>query len=66
MGRSNSSKAWTKEEMTAYLDWNNMEDKRVEARIAAQGHLNSQRRGMAYIWEDIEADLAEQEALRGK
>ena len=64
MGRSNGSKPWTKEQMRAYIDWNRAEDERVEARICAQGQLNSQRRGVAYIWEDIEADAAEQEALR--
>lgn len=35
MGRLNSSKAWTKKEMTAYLDWSRMEDEPVEARITA-------------------------------
>lgn len=68
MGCVNGSKAWTKEEMTAYLDWSYMEDERerAEARITTQGDLNSQRRGTAQIWDDIEADTAEQEAIYGK
>ena len=66
MGRSNGSKAWTKEEMAAYLDWNRAEDECIEARVAAQGNLMGQgHRGTAYIWEDSDADRAEQEALRG-
>ena len=65
MGRLNGLRSWTKEEMMAYLDWCQMEDTRIEARIAAQigEGLSSGKRGTAYIWEDIQADLTEQQRL---
>ena len=35
--------------------------------LLAQGNLTEQgHRGTAYVWEDAEADRAEQEALDGK
>ena len=62
----NGSKAWDKEEMTAYLDWNRVEDENIEARFAAQGNPMLQgRQGTTHIWENIEADRIEQEALHG-
>lgn len=60
------SREWTKEEMMAYLDWCNLEDKRVEAQIVREmgnNPLANKRRGMKEIWESAEKDSKEQQAL---
>ncbi|KAJ2975527.1 hypothetical protein NQ176_g5473 [Zarea fungicola] len=60
---------WTKEEMMAYLDWNQTEDERVDALVAkemANDPLVNRRRGMKHIWKSIEQDISEQEALHSK
>lgn len=60
---------WTKEEMTAYIDWSRAEDQRVDAIVANEirhNRDNSQertRRGVGAIWRQIEQDSKEQEAL---
>lgn len=60
---------WTKEEQIAYLDWEEKEDKRVEAQVtatmaeeAASGR-SIRRRGMQDYWDTAERDVAEQQAL---
>lgn len=58
---------WTKEEMMAYLDWSKAEDERVEALVnkeMADDPLANSRRGMTHIWNSIEQDMRQQEALR--
>ena len=59
------SRDWTKEEMMAYLDWNQAEDTRVEARIANEMAIQrfSGRRGVEEIWAACEKDSEEQQAL---
>jgi hypothetical protein len=63
---STGSRDWTKEEMMAYLDWDKAETDRIEAQVAKEtdnGRLVSGRRGVAEIWERVEQDMREQEAL---
>jgi hypothetical protein len=63
---STGSREWTKEEMMAYLDWSEAEDKRIEAQVvAAMGDnpFGSRRRGVDDIWRQAERDIEEQEAL---
>ena len=52
---------WTKEEMMAYLDWDNSENDRVDAQVAAKMESNhfSSRRGMGEVWRAAERDLKE-------
>lgn len=60
------SREWTKEEMMAYLDWNNAEDQRMERQIAQQmgdNPLANRGRGMEEIWRSVEQDIIEQQAL---
>lgn len=56
---------WTREEKTAYLDWSNKEDERVEAAVALEFADNSQRgrRGIGYIYDIIAEDDREQEVI---
>lgn len=57
---------WTKEEMTAYIDWSRTEDQRVEAMVANEIMHNPQertRRGVGAIWRQIEQDSMEQQTL---
>ncbi|KAM4058364.1 MULE transposase [Hirsutella rhossiliensis] len=59
-------RAWTKEEMMAYLDWSHAEDQRVEAQIMKEmgdNPLANTRRGVADIWRQVEKDSREQETL---
>ncbi|EXU94480.1 MULE transposase domain protein [Metarhizium robertsii] len=59
---------WTKEEMTAYIDWSRAEDQRVDAIVANEIKHNPQertRRGFGAIWRQIEQDSREQQALHG-
>ncbi|OAQ58237.1 transposase-like protein [Purpureocillium lilacinum] len=63
---STGRRSWTKEEMMAYLDWSNAEDERVEAQVAKEmgdNPLANARRGVKEIWQRIERDSREQEAL---
>jgi MULE transposase domain/Zinc knuckle len=63
---STGSREWTKEEMMAYLDWSEAEDKRIEAQVAQEmegNPLGRQRRGVGEIWRMIDRDIEEQEAL---
>jgi hypothetical protein len=63
---STGSREWTKEEMMAYLDWSEAEDKRIEAQVAQEmegNPLGRQRRGVGEIWRRIDRDIEEQEAL---
>ena len=63
---STGRRSWTKEEMMAYLDWSNAEDERVEAQVAKEmgdNPLSNARRGVKEIWQRIERDSREQEAL---
>ena len=66
---STGSREWTKEEMMAYLDWSEAEDKRIETQVAAAvaamggNPFGSRRRGMDEIWRQAERDIEEQEAL---
>ncbi|XP_044717341.1 MULE transposase domain-containing protein [Hirsutella rhossiliensis] len=59
-------RAWTKEEMMAYLDWSHAEDQRVEAQIMKEmgdNPLANTRKGVADIWRQVEKDSREQETL---
>ncbi|KJZ69039.1 hypothetical protein HIM_11565 [Hirsutella minnesotensis 3608] len=61
------SREWTKEEMMAYLDWSNAEDKRAESQVAEEMLANPpacKRRGLKQIWKRAEEDSREQQALR--
>lgn len=52
--------------MMAYLDWSKAEDERVEAQVAKEmgdNPLANARRGVREIWQRIERDSREQEAL---
>jgi hypothetical protein len=63
---STGSREWTKEEMMAYLDWTKAEDERIESQVAEEmgdNPLANRRRGVKEIWERIETDSREQEAL---
>jgi hypothetical protein len=62
---STGSREWTKEEMMAYLDWSEAEDKRIEAQVAREmeGNLGRQRQGMGEVWRMVDRDIEEQEAL---
>lgn len=55
-------RAWTKEEMMSYLDWDKAENERVEqsveAEVAEQPFL--QHRGMQHIWDAAERDVISQ------
>lgn len=58
---------WTKEEMTAYLDWSKAEDDRVEAlvieEVASRGNPFHAERGTRHIWEAAAIDNAQQQQL---
>lgn len=56
---------WTKEEIMAYIDWDNVEDARVEQRVAEDiaAEPISRRRGIKAIWGAARRDLEEQKAL---
>jgi hypothetical protein len=63
---STGSREWTKEEMTAYLDWSKAEDDRIYAQVAQEMEGNPrgrERRGVGEIWSMIDRDIEEQEAL---
>ena len=64
-GIGRGARDWTKEEMTAYLDWEEAEDRRVFARVQAEVDpaVDDGRRGMDAIWKRMERDRDEQEAL---
>lgn len=47
-------KDWTKEEMIAYLDWDNIEDERVQLIVDKMGPNFGRNRGMGYIWEMVD------------
>ena len=51
--------------MIAYLDWDKLENDRIQAQVAAGIGNNpfSSRRGIGEIWRAAERDLEEQEAL---
>jgi len=52
--------------MMAYLDWNEAEDARIEARVAKEmggNPLANRRKGMEDIWRSAEQDCEEQQAL---
>ena len=57
------SRDWTKEEMMAYIDFNDTEDRRVNEKVsremAAQPFSN--KRGMRGIWDAAIEDSAEQD-----
>lgn len=60
------SRDWIKEEMMAYLDWSKAEDERIKGQVAKElgdNPLANKRRGMKDIWESVERDSKEQEAL---
>lgn len=60
------SRDWTKEEMTAYLDWNSSENDRVDDVVAqdiGSNPVEIGRRGVAHIWKRIEKDIQEQQRL---
>ena len=50
---SAGSRAWTKEEMMAYLDWNKLEDDRVDEQVfqeVQENPFDTGRRGVDNIW----------------
>ena len=54
---TNPARAWTKDEMMAYLDWDNAEDERVEMQVASEMGVNplaNGRRGLGGIWMSVE------------
>jgi hypothetical protein len=70
MGRqcitSTGTRDWTKEEMMAYLDWDNAEKIRIEADVAQEtrnGLLDTGRRGAGELWKRAERDGQEQQAI---
>lgn len=54
---------WTKEEMMAYLDFDAMEEERVEAQVAQEmkDDPTPMRRGTVEIWRAIERDSEQQQ-----
>lgn len=49
--------------MIAYLDWSNIEDKRVKAQVVKEigdNPLANKRRGVKDIWKSVEQDSKEQ------
>ena len=65
MGPRCGSRDWTREEMTAYLDWDTAENARIQAQVEAEvdPSVDTGRRGVTEIWRRIERDAEEQEAL---
>ena len=62
---STGTRDWTKEEMMAYLDWDNAENDRIEADIAQEacnGRLETGRRGMGELWKRAAWDDEERQA----
>lgn len=59
------SRDWTKEEMMAYLDFDEAENRRVNAQVEREiaDQPFSNRRGMRAIWEAAENDIKEQHIL---
>lgn len=63
---STGQRDWTKEEMMAYLDWDNKENERIEAEIAQElqdGRFEVGRRGADEVWRRAEEDSAGQQIL---
>ena len=63
---STGRRDWTKEEQMAYLDWSRAEDERVEDQVAKEmgdNPLANARKGMKEIWQRVEEDSREQDAL---
>jgi hypothetical protein len=58
------SRAWTKEEMMVYLDWDKSEQIRLDAQVEAEFHqegsVNS-RRGIAEVWRRGQVDSEAQQ-----
>lgn len=54
---SAGSRDWTKEEMMAYLDWDNAEGERVQLIVDKIGPNFGRNRGMGYIWEMVDEDF---------
>ncbi|KJZ69833.1 hypothetical protein HIM_10786 [Hirsutella minnesotensis 3608] len=63
--RATGSRAWMKEEMMAYLDWDKSENDRLDARVADEIVVQpfSSRRGPDEIWRACEKDSEEQQTL---
>lgn len=59
------SREWSKEEMMAYLDWDKLENDRLDAQVADEIVLQpfSSRRGPGEIWRACEKDIEEQQAF---
>jgi hypothetical protein len=63
---SAGTRDWTKEEMMAYLDWDNAEINRIEADVAQEtrnSRLDTGRRGTGELWKRAERDGEEQQAI---
>jgi hypothetical protein len=63
---SAGTRDWTKEEMMAYLDWDNAELNRIEADVAQEtrnGRLDTRRRGTGELWKRAEQDGEEQQVI---
>lgn len=63
---STGKRDWTKEEMTAYLDWYSEENERIEAKIAQElrdGQFEVGRRGADEVWRRAEEDSTGQQVL---
>ncbi len=60
------SRAWKREEMTAYLDWDKAEEERIDAKVMQEVQRRpfgtGSRRTRPSIWEEIERDSEEQQA----
>ena len=71
MGRhckeGNSTREWTREEKESYLDWDKVENERVEQGVEKEraGQPFIQQRGMQHIWDACERDRELQEACYG-
>ncbi|KAM5528545.1 hypothetical protein FOXYSP1_19026 [Fusarium oxysporum f. sp. phaseoli] len=59
------SREWTKEEMMAYLDWDKLENDRLDAQVADEIVVRpfSSRRGPGEIWRACEKEVEEEQAL---
>ena len=69
MGRYNrieKNRAWTKEEMMAYIDWDKAEEDRINGIVRKDIETNgfgTRRRGQGHLWAEVDRDIEEQNRL---
>ena len=59
---------WTKEEMMAYIDWDRVEEDRVNGIVREDVEANgfgARRRGLGHLWAEADRDIEEQSRIHG-